>query len=94
MNKLPALLFIFGVAWTLSPSAPTYADDHLSIATTATGGKIDQTTMPDSPGQGAPFTGNDVSVPASAVREEAGAQRDFPGVGPSSGTAPNGQKFK
>jgi hypothetical protein len=87
-----ALPLIVGVAWTLSPSTPTYADDHLVTAGIATQGKLDIDSLPGSPGQGAPFMGADKKVPATEVRED--DQRDFPGVGPSSGTAPNGQKFK
>jgi hypothetical protein len=92
MTKMLALLFSFGVALTLSPSAPTYANDHLVTAGTATQGKLDIDSLPDSPGQGAPFTSNDISVPATEVRED--DQRAFPGVGPESGTAPNGKKFQ
>ena len=90
MTKLLPLLFIFGMAWTFSPSA--YADDHLVTAGIATQGKLDIDSVPDSPGQGAPFTGADTKVPATEVRED--DQRDFPGVGPESGTAPNGTKFQ
>ena len=92
MTRILALSLLVGVAWTLSPSAPTYADDHLVTAGIATQGKLDIDSLPDSPGQGAPFMGEHIGVPATEVHED--NQRDFSGVGPSSGTAPNGQKFK
>jgi hypothetical protein len=46
MTKMLALLFSFGVALTLSPSAPTYANDHLVTAGTATQGKLDIDSLP------------------------------------------------
>jgi len=94
MTRMLTLSLIVGVVWILSPSTPTYADDHLATAGIATQGKLDTDSLPDSPGQGAPFMGADTKVPSTAVREDDPKTQDFPGVGPSSGTAPNGQKFK
>jgi hypothetical protein len=96
MTRLLALSLMACMAWTLSPSVPTYADDHLFTPDIATGthrpdGFFD--TLHDSPGQGVPFVGGDTSVPATATHELTRTNsQPFPGVGAEA--APNADKFK